>query len=174
MRPAICSMDNFDAKSCARCLTESLQSSYLSNLPFLFRSLNAKPLLVKIATPELVAYPKVRPPSLVTKRIVPDSISVHFLCSEQHDNPNKDRIIIDIEMSIGRGRDFFILICYCKNCRGSLKIKFYNSCVIIYLIIRIESNEILNIVPMILYSSNPMSWDLIYIKYSGADSKKRT
>src|ERR1019366_8815182 len=67
MSPAIWSIDIFDARSLALSLTGTRQSSYLSSLPFLFRSLKASPFTVSIFTPDWLEYPKVGPLGFFTK-----------------------------------------------------------------------------------------------------------
>jgi len=52
--PSICSTVILEAKSLARSLTDKRQSSYLSSLPFLFKSLNGKPSCLIICTPDTV------------------------------------------------------------------------------------------------------------------------
>ncbi|MNP12170.1 hypothetical protein D3C76_1043910 [compost metagenome] len=66
------------------------QSSYLSSLPFLFKSLNASPSTVNRATPDCVEYPKVSPPGLVTVPIVPTTLWLHFVLLPPLFEPDPD------------------------------------------------------------------------------------
>src|SRR5450432_267661 len=72
MRPAICSIVIFEARSFALSSTGKRQSSYLSSLPFLFRSLKERPSTVSILTPDWPQYPSVGPLGFFT-RINPGS-----------------------------------------------------------------------------------------------------
>src|SRR5688572_13920655 len=57
----ICSTDILEARSLARSSTDKRQSSYLSSVPFRFRSLKERSPSVIIFTPDAVEYPSVMP-----------------------------------------------------------------------------------------------------------------